>query len=135
MTAAKRVPYVIFVEWGGMKVTFGVTKFGLMEYPGQIAMSAAHALAKLMIEFPDREGSRPFLPIDGVEYRLKIKGADDALNPMVMMHRAFAGQWKMLDQEALDRLGFEQLTEELRHGESYIELELVETHASNPHNN
>jgi len=132
---SKKVPYVLFVEWGGMKVAFGVTKYGLMEYPGQIAMSSAHALAKLMVQYPEREGSRPFLPLDNIEYRLQVKGADDALNPMVMMHRALAGLWKILDQEALDRLGFDQLTEELRHGENYIELELVETHASNPQDN
>lgn len=131
----KKVPYLIVVNWGGMRTAFGVTDFGLLEYPGQLAMSCTQSFAKLMIEYPDREGIRPFLPLPDVQYRLKITDQEAELKAASMMKRQFQGHWKELTDDELQRLGFNELTEELRSAEVFIELDLIEVHASSSHNN
>lgn len=126
----KRIPYVIFVERGGMKVAFPVTSFGLMETPGQVAMSAAVAMSKLMMSFPGREGSLPFSPLEGSTILLRRRGEEQPLDPSLSLKRQLEDHWRPLDQEALDELGFGELTEDIRHGEAYVVLELFEQYGS-----
>lgn len=126
----KKVPHVLFIGRGGMKVVFPLTDFGLMETPGQVAMSAAVAMSKLMIAFPAREGAMPFSPLQGNTIMLRLKGADKPLDPSLSLKRQLKDQWKTLDQAALDELGMENLTEDIRHAETYVELELFEQYGS-----
>lgn len=122
--------HVIFVTYAGMRVAFPMTDFGLMETPGQLAMSSAVALAKLMIAFPGRPGSKPFSPLKGSTILLRPVGELQPLDPSLSMKRTLKDRWKPLDQEALDNLGMQELTENIREAESYVELELFEMYGS-----
>jgi hypothetical protein len=127
---AKRVKYVVFIRRGDMRVAFPTTSFGLMETPGQVAMSAAVAMAKLMVAYPGREGALPFSPLEGSTILLRLDGEKKPLDPSLSLKRQLEGRWKPLDQEALEGLGIHELTEDIRHGEVYVMLELFEMYGS-----
>jgi hypothetical protein len=87
-------------------------------------------MAKLMVEYPGHPGAQPFLPLEDVRILLRLKGEQKSLDPSLSLKRQLKEQWRPLDQEALDALGFEQLTEEIRTADVYVELELFESYGS-----